>query len=134
MVVDNLGALLICLIESPSLVSIINWEDHWTVPIEYFKHGRELLSNCKVSIKWLDVILIFIEAVSVVDFNYLMWSYCSWLIDMKIDLESMEVARDNDHLSLPVVMSSIVGLFVNSYCCEEGCVWKRDMNTNQLFS
>lgn len=112
-------------IESPVVISIIHCKDSLTVPIEWLKHHWQTLSDCEISIKSLDVVFSFIEAISIEDLNDLMDYNGSSFIDVKIDLERMEVAGCNDNLTHPVVELVIVELFVYSHCCEESSVRKR---------
>jgi hypothetical protein len=79
-------------VEGPVLVGVIDGQDCLRVEIERLQHDGKTLAQCEVAVKGLDVVLAFVEAISIEYLGNLMASDGASLVDVEIDLESMEVA------------------------------------------
>ena len=80
------------------------------------------MSNCKITVKGFDVVLVLVEAVSIENSSDLVSDDGACFIDMQIYEERVEVAGNDDHLCLPVVKDRVVVLSVDADCSEKGKV------------
>ena len=62
-----------------------------------------------------------------------MGNNCSCSIDVKINLEGVEIAGNNNNLSLPISESSIIVFFIDSNSCVESGIGKRYVISHHLF-
>lgn len=83
------------------------------------------MSNCEVSIKCFNVVFILVEPVSVVYLGDVVGNNGPGFINVKVYLEVVEIASDNNDFSLPVSEGLVVVLVADGDSCEEGQVWQR---------
>jgi len=76
------------------LSRIIDHQYLRTILLKGFQQSRQSLSNCKVSIEALEIILILVEPIPVVYFADLMGDNSACFIDMHVYLEGMEISSN----------------------------------------
>ena len=80
------------------------------------------MSNSKVSIKSFDIVFSFIKTISIEDLGDFVSSNSTSHINVKVDLERMEVASSDNNLSLPILEIWDIEISVDSNSSEESSI------------